>query len=58
MPYRKISCDLKFCSIRLYEHELLSLEDILDCVGFSERTFYRILGSTMIFIGSPTAFVL
>ena len=43
MPYRKISHDLKFCSIRLYERELLSLEDILDCVGFSERTFYRIL---------------
>jgi len=34
---------MAFCSIRLYERELLSLEDILDCVGFSERTFYRIL---------------
>ena len=43
MPYHKISRDLKFCSIRLYERELLNLEDILDCVGFSERTFYRIL---------------
>ena len=43
MPYCKISRDLKFCSIRLYERELLSLENILDCVGFSERTFYRIL---------------
>ena len=43
MPYRKISRDLKFCAIRLYEREVLSLEDILDCVGFSERTFYRIL---------------
>ena len=43
MPYRKISRDLKFCSIHHYERELLSLEDILDCVGFSERTFYCIL---------------
>ena len=43
MPFRKISRDLKFCAIRLYEREVLSLEEILDCVGFSERTFYRIL---------------
>lgn len=43
MPYRKISRDLKFCAMRLYEHEILTLEEILDCVGFSEHTFYRIL---------------
>lgn len=43
MPYRKISRDLKLAAMNLYEHELVSLEDILDCVGFSERTFYRIL---------------
>jgi len=39
MPYRKISRDLKLAAIRLYERDLLPLEDILDCVGFSERTF-------------------
>jgi transposase len=43
MPYRKISRDIKLAAIRLYERELLSLDDILDCVGFHERTFYRIL---------------
>lgn len=35
--------DLKVCAIKLYENGLLDLEDILDCVGFSERTFYRTL---------------
>ncbi|KAF9059463.1 hypothetical protein BDP27DRAFT_1204815, partial [Rhodocollybia butyracea] len=40
---RRISRDLKICAINLYQRELLDLEDILDCVGFSERTFYRIL---------------
>jgi len=43
MPYRKISQDLKLAAMNLYEHELVSLDDILDCVGFSERTFYRVL---------------
>jgi len=42
MPYRKISRDLKLAAIRLYERDLLPLEDILDCIGFSERTFERI----------------
>jgi transposase len=41
--YRPISRDLKICAINLYEKELLPLEDILDCVGFSESTFYRVL---------------
>ena len=43
MPYRKISWDLKLAAINLYERDLVSLDNILDCVGFSERTFYRIL---------------
>ena len=43
MPYHKISRDIKLAAIRLYEQELLPLNDILDCLGFHERTFYRIL---------------
>jgi hypothetical protein len=39
MPYCKISQDLKLTAIRLYEQNLLPLEDILDCIGFSEHTF-------------------
>ena len=30
-------------AIRLYERDLLPLPDILDCLQFSKRTFYRIL---------------
>ncbi|KIJ95280.1 hypothetical protein K443DRAFT_77178, partial [Laccaria amethystina LaAM-08-1] len=41
MGYRKISADLKLAAIKLYEQHLLDL-DILDCVGFSERTFWHI----------------
>jgi hypothetical protein len=29
--------------MNLYERDLISLDDILDCVSFSERTFYRVL---------------
>jgi transposase len=29
--------------MNLYDRGLISLDDILDCVGFSERTFYRVL---------------
>jgi transposase len=43
MPYHKNSRDLKLAAMNLYEHNLIPLDDILDCVGFSERTFYRIL---------------
>jgi transposase len=43
MPYRKISPDVKIAAIRLYERDLLPLEDILDCCRFSRRTFFRIL---------------
>jgi transposase len=43
MGYRKISRDCKIAAIRLFERHLLPLEDILECCGFSERTWYRIL---------------
>ena len=43
MPYHKISQDLKLAAMNLYEHELVLLDDILDCVGFSEQTFYHVL---------------
>ena len=43
MPYRKISRDVKLAAIRLYEGDFLELEDILDCLRLSRRTFYRIL---------------
>ncbi|KAJ3542004.1 hypothetical protein NMY22_g3671 [Coprinellus aureogranulatus] len=42
MPYRRISADLKWAAIRLYENDLLELADILDCLEISERTFWRI----------------
>jgi transposase len=43
MPFCKISCDVKLAAIRLYKCELLGLPDILDCCGFSEQTWFRIL---------------
>ena len=43
MGFHHISRDVKLAAIRLYQLDLLSLEDILQSVGFSERTFYRIL---------------
>lgn len=43
MPYRTISRDLKLAAIRLYEREILPLDDILDIMTFSRRTFFRIL---------------
>jgi transposase len=43
MPYRRISRDLKIAAINLYERELIPLDDILNCIGFSRRTFFRIL---------------
>jgi hypothetical protein len=41
--YRMISRDVKLAAIHLHEHQLLSLENILACVGFSESMFWRIL---------------
>lgn len=43
MPYHRISHDVKIAAIRLYERELLPLEDILDCCRISRCTFFRIL---------------
>ncbi|KAG2064812.1 hypothetical protein BDR04DRAFT_1234870 [Suillus decipiens] len=43
MVFRKISDDVKRAAIHLSEHNLLSLQDILDCCGFSEWTWYRIM---------------
>ena len=43
MGNRRISPDLKLAAICLYERRLLPLRQILECVGFSQRTFFRIL---------------
>jgi len=43
MGFRHISRDVKIAAIRLHEQDLLELDDILQCCGFSARTFYRIL---------------
>ncbi|THH14792.1 hypothetical protein EUX98_g9562 [Antrodiella citrinella] len=43
MVNRFISPDVKRAAIRLYERNLLPLEDILDCINISARTFWRIL---------------
>ncbi|KAG9312613.1 hypothetical protein JVU11DRAFT_7016 [Chiua virens] len=42
MPNHKISPDLKFAALRLYQHELLPFLDILDCLGLSWHTFYHV----------------
>ncbi|KIM51414.1 hypothetical protein SCLCIDRAFT_52535, partial [Scleroderma citrinum Foug A] len=39
----KISRDVKIAAMNLYEQNLLSLEQILDCVRFSESTFWHTL---------------
>ncbi|KAJ7265184.1 hypothetical protein C8J57DRAFT_952801, partial [Mycena rebaudengoi] len=43
MVNRRISRDVKIAALNLYEHGHLSVKEILACVGFSRRTFYRIL---------------
>ncbi|OAX31487.1 hypothetical protein K503DRAFT_806031 [Rhizopogon vinicolor AM-OR11-026] len=43
MPYRNISDDLKHAAIRLYDRQILLMPDILDAVGFSRPTFFRVL---------------
>lgn len=43
MGNRKISPDLKLAAMKMYEKGLMDLDDILDCVGFKESTFYRVL---------------
>ncbi|KIK99789.1 hypothetical protein PAXRUDRAFT_117001, partial [Paxillus rubicundulus Ve08.2h10] len=42
MPNCKISPDVKLAAIRLHQQGLLSLREILDCVGFARRTFFRV----------------
>lgn len=43
MGYRKIGADVKMAAIRIYEMDLMLLEDILAIVNFSERTWWRTL---------------
>lgn len=43
MPFRKISSDVKLAAICLYLNGNFPLGTILDCCGFSQRTFRRIL---------------
>ncbi|KAJ7737864.1 hypothetical protein DFH07DRAFT_752822 [Mycena maculata] len=43
MGNRHISRDVKIAAINLYDQGHLTLKQILDCVGFSQRTFYRVL---------------
>ena len=43
MGYHRISRDVKIAAIKLYRRDLISLNNILDCCGISESTFYRIL---------------
>ncbi|KAJ8586097.1 hypothetical protein M405DRAFT_823903 [Rhizopogon salebrosus TDB-379] len=35
--------DVKLTAIQLYQLNLLGLCDILECCGFSERTWFRVL---------------
>jgi hypothetical protein len=42
MGNRRISRDLKIAAIRLHENGTMGLGDILDCLGFSLRTWWRI----------------
>ena len=43
MGNRKISADVKLAAICLGEKNLMNVSDILECVGFSKRTFYCVL---------------
>ncbi|KAJ7155273.1 hypothetical protein C8R46DRAFT_910685 [Mycena filopes] len=43
MGNRKISRDVKIAALNLYERGHLPLKEILACVGFSRRTFFRVL---------------
>ena len=40
MPFRKISWDVKIAALKLYDHELLPLDTILDCLSLSHSTFF------------------
>lgn len=43
MGNRRISADVKICAMQLYERGLLTINDIIDCVGFSCSTFFCVL---------------
>ena len=43
MGFHKISADCKLATIRLHDNGILSLETILGCCRFSERTWFWIL---------------
>ncbi|KAG2353420.1 hypothetical protein BDR07DRAFT_1309480 [Suillus spraguei] len=43
MPFRKISRDVKLAAVKPHEQNILSLEQILDCVSFSEHTFWHMI---------------
>jgi transposase len=43
MGYRFIHRQAKIAAVRLYEHDLLALNDIWDICGFSRRTWFQIL---------------
>ena len=43
MAYQKICHDVKLTAIRLYEHQLLRLQEILDCCSISKRTWFHFL---------------
>lgn len=43
MVHRKISRDLKLAAVKLHEQGILNTQQVLECVNFSRRTFYRIL---------------
>lgn len=43
MAYQKISHNVKLTAIRLYECQLLRLQEILDCCSISKRTWFHIL---------------
>jgi len=42
MPNRKISHDLKLAALRLHQHGAMPLSDILQCLGISRMTFFRV----------------
>ena len=43
MVNRSISCNVKIAAINLYKQNILSVKQILASVGFSRRTFFRVL---------------
>ncbi|KAJ6571592.1 hypothetical protein B0H19DRAFT_1219024 [Mycena capillaripes] len=42
MPGRTVQYQVKLAAMNLFERDILPLQDILDIVGFSESTFWRV----------------